>query len=61
MAELTGIVLIIISALFVFSLYKYNPDRPSFILNSEQLNFKDYFGSLSNAISDVFLQSLMFA
>ena len=56
-AELTGIVLVIISGGFIFSLSRYNPDSPSFILNSEQLNFKDYFGSLSNAISDIFLQS----
>ena len=56
-AELTGIALIIISCVFVFSLFQHNPDSPSFILNSEQLNFKDYFGSVSNAISDIFLQS----
>ena len=56
-AELSGLLLIIVSAIFIFSLSKYSPDSPSFILNSEKLNFNDYFGSLSNAISDIFLQS----
>ncbi len=57
MAELFGLILVIISGIFIFSLSKYSPDNPSFILNSSQLNFSDYFGSLSNAISDIFLQS----
>ena len=56
-AELTGFFLVIISALFIFSLSKYSPESPSFILNSDKLDFTDYFGSLSNAISDIFLQS----
>ena len=56
-AEFTGFLLILISSLFIFSLTKYSPDSPSFILNSESLDFKDYFGSFSNAISDIFLQS----
>ena len=53
-AELFGLILVIISGIFIFSLSKYSPDNPSFILNSSQLNFSDYFGSLSNAISDIF-------
>ena len=56
-AEFTGFLLILVSSLFIFSLTKYSPDSPSFILNSESLDFKDYFGSFSNAISDIFLQS----
>ena len=56
-AELSGLLLIIVSAIFIFSLSTYSPDNPSFILNSEKINFNDYFGSLSNAISDIFLQS----
>ena len=56
-AELIGLILIIVSGGFIFSLTKYSPDSPSFILKSEQLDFTDYFGSLANAISDIFLQS----
>ena len=57
MAELAGFLLVIVSSLFIFSLTKYSPESPSFILNSEKIVFTDYFGSLSNAISDIFLQS----
>ena len=56
-AELGGFLLVIISGLFIFSLSKYSPENPNFILNSEKLDLTDYFGSLSNAISDIFLQS----
>ena len=56
-AELTGFLLVIISALFIFSLSKYSPESPSFISNSEKLDLTDYFGSMSNAVSDIFLQS----
>ncbi len=56
-AELIGLVLIVISGGFILSLSKYSPDKPSLILNSDQLDFTDYFGSLSNAVSDIFLQS----
>ena len=56
-AELTGFLLVVVSCLFIFSLSIYSPESPSFILNAEKLNVKDYFGSLSNAISDIFLQS----
>jgi len=56
-AELSGFLLVIISGLLIFSLSKYSPENPSFILNADKLNLTDYFGSLSNAISDIFLQS----
>ena len=56
-AELGGLLLVIISGLFIFSLSKYSPENPSFILNTDKLDLTDYFGSLSNAISDIFLQS----
>tara|TARA_B100000945_G_scaffold320719_1_gene331737 strand:+ start:881 stop:2974 length:2094 start_codon:yes stop_codon:yes gene_type:complete len=56
-AEFAGFLLVIISGLFIFSLSKYSPENPSFILKKEKLDFTDYFGSLSNAISDIFLQS----
>jgi len=56
-AELGGFLLVIISGLLIFSLSKYSPENPSFILNADKLNLTDYFGSLSNAISDIFLQS----
>ncbi len=56
-AELIGFVLIIVSGGFIFSLSKYSPDKPSFLVNSEKIDLTDYFGSLSNAISDIFLQS----
>ena len=56
-AELIGFVLIIVSSGFIFSLSKYSPDKPSFLVNSEKIDLTDYFGSLSNAISDIFLQS----
>ena len=57
MAELGGLFLVFISVLFIFSLAIYSPENPSFILNSEELDFTNYIGSLSNAISDIFLQS----
>ena len=44
--------LVIVSGLFIFSLSKYSPESPSFILNADQLNLTDYSGSLSNAVSD---------
>jgi len=56
-AELAGFLLVIISGLFIFSLSKYSPESPSFILNADKLELTDYFGSLSNAVSDIFLQS----
>ncbi len=56
-AELAGLAMVFISGGFIFSLSVYSPDSPSFILKSEQLDFTDYFGSLANAISDIFLQS----
>tara|TARA_Y100001970_G_scaffold269905_1_gene363113 strand:+ start:1318 stop:3390 length:2073 start_codon:yes stop_codon:yes gene_type:complete len=56
-AELAGLAMVVISGGFIFSLSKYSPDSPSFILKSEQIDFTDYFGSLANAISDIFLQS----
>ena len=56
-AELVGFLLVIVSGLFIFSLSKYSPESPSFILNADQLNLTDYSGSLSNAVSDIFLQS----
>ena len=56
-AELAGLAMVVISGGFIFSLSKYSPDNPSFILKSEQIDFTDYFGSLANAISDIFLQS----
>ena len=57
MAELIGLILIIVSGGFIFSLTRYSPEKPSFLINSDKLDFTDYFGSLSNAISDIFLQS----
>ena len=57
LAEFTGFLLIFISGIFIFSLTKYSPDSPSFILNPERLDLKNYFDSFSNAISDIFLQS----
>ena len=56
-AELGGFLLVIVSGLFIFSLTKYSPESPNFIINSEQLDKNDYLGSISNAISDIFLQS----
>ncbi len=56
-AELSGFLLVIISGLFIYSLSKYSPENPTFILDSDKLDVTDYFGSLSNAISDIFLQS----
>ena len=56
-AELFGLILIIVSGGFIFSLTRYSPEKPSFLINSDKLDFADYFGSLSNAISDIFLQS----
>ena len=58
-AELGGFLLIVIAGLFIFSLSKHSPDpdNPSFIVNADKLDSTDYFGSLSNAISDIFLQS----
>ena len=56
-AELIGLILIIVSGGFIFSLTRYSPEKPSFLINSDKLDFTDYFGSLSNAISDIFLQS----
>ena len=58
-AELGGFLLIIIAGLFIFSLSRHSPDpdNPSFIVNADKLDSTDYFGSLSNAISDIFLQS----
>ena len=56
-AELAGFSLIVISIFFIFSLSNYSPENPSFILNADKLDLRDYSGSLSNAISDIFLQS----
>ncbi len=56
-AEFAGLSLIIISIFFIFSLSNYSPENPSFILNADKLDLRDYSGSLSNAISDIFLQS----
>ena len=56
-AELGGFLLVVTSGLFIFSLSKYSPENPSFIMNADKLDLTDYFGSLSNAISDIFLQS----
>ncbi len=56
-AELGGFLLVIVSGLFIFSLTKYSPESPNFIINSDQLDKNDYLGSISNAISDIFLQS----
>ena len=56
-AELAGFILIIISGLFIFSLSKHSPGSPSFILNSDKIHITQFFGSFSNAISDIFLQS----
>jgi len=58
-AELGGLLLVVVSGLFIFSLSKYSPDpdNPTFIVNADKLDSTDYFGSLSNAVSDIFLQS----
>ena len=41
MAELAGFLLVIVSSLFIFSLTKYSPESPSFILNSEKIVFTE--------------------
>ena len=49
--------MVVTSVFFIYSLSKYSPENPSFILKSDQIELTNYFGSLSNAISDIFLQS----
>ena len=56
-AELAGFLMVVTSVFFIYSLSKYSPENPSFILKSDQIELTNYFGSLSNAISDIFLQS----
>ena len=51
-AELTGFLLVIISALFIFSLSKYSPESPSFISNSEKLDLTDYYIHSSNLFNE---------
>ena len=56
-AEIIGLVLICLSALFLLSLISYSPEDPNFIF-SENTTIKNILGFKGSYISDLFFQSI---
>ena len=56
LAELVGLLLVIISILLFLSLISYSPEDPNFIF-SEKTEIKNILGFQGSVISDIFFQA----
>ena len=57
LAELMGILLIVVSILFIIALLSYSPEDPNFIF-TEKTEIKNLLGFRGSYISDIFFQSI---
>ena len=56
-AELIGLLLVLLSILLLISLISYSPEDPNFIF-SENNEVKNFLGHRGSFISDIFFQSI---
>ena len=58
LAELIGILLVILSILLIIALLSYSPEDPNFIFSDNTKKIKNLLGARGSYISDVFFQSI---